>query len=294
MAGGEGMAGADRGYLTLAVGKISFLEMAVDMALSLRVHTEDPVGIVTDEGLQDVIRRRFAGVFDAVTLLPPAFRNGRALKYGLAEASPFEENVFIDADCVVLAPLEHVWAALSGSDMGMLGELLTSENDETHHGFSTRWLMSEFKLDRYLKTNSGLFAFRRGPTTEVMRDCLDCYLHEARPRLRWSLVLGKWVGDEIAFGIVGGRRRIATLPGPQAMFWPAEFDSVDLAAPQKPLLHMLWPLPSRTLSTLIEQTTHRRKEAGVPLTDGAHWRDENKKLLRMARRRSLFQRLGLS
>ena len=38
-----------RGYLTLAAGDSRYLEMAVDMALSLREHTGHPIGLVCDE-----------------------------------------------------------------------------------------------------------------------------------------------------------------------------------------------------------------------------------------------------
>ena len=38
-----------RGYLTMAVGKRRYLEMAVDMALSLREHTDLPIAIAADK-----------------------------------------------------------------------------------------------------------------------------------------------------------------------------------------------------------------------------------------------------
>jgi hypothetical protein len=282
---------AARGYLTIAAGRPRFLEMAVDMALSLREHTSLPIAIATDEALAGAAGDRYAPVFDVVTRVPDRFLDGRGLKYGSAEASPFEETMFVDADCMVLGSLERWWSPLAEHDMAMLGELLTVQENENHHGFSTRSLMRRFGLDRYLKTNSGIFCFRRSAALAIMEECIACYRDEIRPELRLSILLGRWVGDEIAFGIVGGRRRLGTLPLPHPMYWPREFESLDPANPSKPLLHMIWPLLPATLETLLAAAARRRRVAGVPGDAAEHWRDEVRELRRMAGRRRMLERL---
>ncbi len=280
-----------RGYLTMAVHSEHYLEMAVDMALSLREHSKLPLAIAVDEPLKGIVASRYGAVFDEVVLVAPRFRTGRALKYGCAEASPFEETIFVDADCIVLGSLDGLLGALADTDFAMLGELLTASDHERHHGFSTRALMNRFGLDRYLKTNSGLFCFRKPGAVEVMEDCLRCYLTEARPALRGSLLKGRWLGDEIAFGIVGGRRRLGTLPSPSPMYWPREIEQLDLRAPAKPLLHMLWPLSAPALEAVVEGSVARRRSAGVPENGGAHWREEARSLEWMAWRHRLRDRL---
>ena len=266
--------------------------MAVDMALSLREHTALPMGLVADEALAETARRRFPGTFDEIDLLPDRFLEGRVRKYGIAAASPFDEAVFVDADCLVLGGLDHLFDALDGCDIAMLGEQLTREDDENHHGFSTRRLMERFDLDRYLKTNSGVFAFRRGPAVDVMEAWRSCFRDEVRPRLRWSLLLGRWIGDEIAIGIVGGRLRLGTLPPPHVMFWPHEFAELDPDAPAKPLLHFIWPPPAEVMDRLMTAVGRRRDAVGLPRSSEAYWRAEVRKLLRMKRRRRLLERLG--
>lgn len=290
--GGVTPAQGSRGYLTMAVGSQHYLEMAVDMALSLRSHTRLPVAIAVDRHLEKVTDERYKRVFNAVVPVSPRFLNGRALKYGCADASPFEETTFVDADCIVLGSLDGLIDALAEHDLVMLGELLTAADDESHHGFSTRALMERFGLDRYLKTNSGLFCFRKPQAIEIMEDCLRCYLTEARPALRGSILMGRWLGDEIAFGIVGGRRRLGTLPQPAAMYWPREIEGMDLRAPTKPLLHMLWPLPEPVLEGVVADSIERRRAAGIPGDGGAHWRQEAKSLQRMAQRQRLRARLA--
>lgn len=284
---------AARGYLTMAVGRPRFLEMAVDMALSLREHTALPIALATDAALADVTRTRYPDVFDEVTLLPQRFLDGRGRKYGTAEASPFEETVYVDADCFVLDDLDPLFDALSYSDLAMVGSQLDESFDENHHGFSSRWLMKRFDLPRYMKTNSGIYAFRRSKAMEIMEECLDCFVNEARPSLRWHILLGRWLGDEIAFGIVGGRRNLRTLPQPSPMYWPQEFDAIDLDAPSKPLLHLIWPPPTGVVDEMLARATARRAAAGVPGDAETHWRDEVEELKRMVRRRRFAERIGL-
>jgi hypothetical protein len=285
------MTEATRGYLTLAARRDRFLEMAVDMALSLREHTQLPIALSADEKLSALARDRYTDVFDHVTLVPERFREGRALKYGTAAASPFEETVFVDADCIVLGPMDDLFDALRDSDMAMTGEHLTREDHRVHHGFSTRGLIRRFGLETYLKTNSGLFCFRRSAALEIMEACRVCHESEVLRQLRWGTILGKWLGDEIAFGIVGGRRKLATLPTPHHMYWPGEFAGIDLERPTKPLLHMIWPPEPETLEALIAQMAMRRERAGLPNEGrGAHWREEVRKLARLSRRRRLLGR----
>lgn len=281
-----------RGYLTLAVGRPAFLEMAVDMALSLREHTALPVGVVCDAALAVLARERYTSAFDHVTLLPERFDRGRVRKYGIAEACPFDEAVFIDADCIVLGSLDHLFKPLATRAMAMLGEQLTTADDENHHGFSTRWLMRRFELERYLKTNSGVFAFRREPALEIMEAFLRCFEDEARPRLRWPLLRGAWLGDEIAIGIVGGRLGLGTLGAEHPMYWPAEFGSIDPDHPSKPLLHFIWPPDASLLERLLADMRDRRRARGVGGDGSAAWRAEVEELRKMRRRRLVLEKIG--
>ncbi|MGD2045671.1 MAG: hypothetical protein PVJ80_05455 [Gemmatimonadota bacterium] len=281
-----------RGYLTMAARNPRFLEMAVDMALSLREHTDLPVAIAVDEPLAAIVNELYPRVFDEVSLIPPRFRTGRSLKYGSAEASPFEETAFVDADCILLGNTDDVFASLESADVAMIGEQLTTTDDVYHHGFSTSYLIRRFGLEQYLKTNSGFFCFRRSTALEIMEECRVCYLEEVLPKLRWSRFLGRWLGDELAFGIIGGRRDLGTLPKPDHMLWPNEIRRLNLANPEKALLHMIWPPAPATLDALLSQAATRRTEAGVPGEVETHWRDEVKKLRRMALRQRLLNPLG--
>jgi len=152
--------------------------------------------------------------------------------------------------------------------------------------------MRRFGLARYLKTNSGVFAFRTETARELMEACRRCFLEEAQPRLRWSILRGAWLGDEIAFGVVGGRMGWGTFPPPAPMYWPFEFPGLDLDHPPKPLLHLIWPPEPELLERLLRDMRRRREEAAVAGSGEAMWREEVRKLQRMRSRRRMLERIG--
>jgi hypothetical protein len=279
---------SDRGYLTLSTGPRYYLELAVDMALSLKEHTAYPVALVADEAAARKARQEYGEVFDQIVLLPKRFRSNQAWKYGTAVATPFQETMFLDADAFVLATLDGLFEVLRNEFFAMVGDRLGPEEDQNHHGFSTRALIRAFRLDSYLKTNSGLFAFRKREARPFMEECLETFRNELRPRFRWHRPRGAWLCDEIGFGVMGGRRRdVATFPVPGPMSWPSEFVDLDLERPTRPFLHLLGPLPDPILRTLIEEAQVRRVRAGLPESTCAHLHREmashDRKLLRVAR-----------
>lgn len=275
------MTDPDRGYLTLATGPRHYLELAVDMVLSLKEHTAFPVALIADEAAARAAQREYGGVFDRVVLLPKRFRSGRARKYGTAAATPFQETIYLDSDAFVLAPLDRLFQVLRHEFLAMVGEWLGPDEDRNHQGFSTRSLAQTFRLDAYLKTNSGLFAFRKPEACAFMEECLETFRDEIRPRLRWQRLRGAWLGDEIGFGVVGGRcRDVATFPEPGPMLWPNEFADLDLEHPTRPFLHFIGPLPEPIVRALVHEAQVRRVRAGLPESTSTHLHQEMSGLYR--------------
>lgn len=277
----------------MAVGPRRYLEMGVDMALSLRDHTALPVALATDERLARVVVREYPGVFDEVRILPHRFRTGRAMKFGAAATSPWDETAFVDADCVVLGSLDGVFDGLRHLPLAMLGERLARGEDRRHHGFSTRSLMETFHLDTYLKTNSGIFVFRRSDAEPLFEEFLRAYREEIRPALRWRALTGAWLGDEITFGIVGGRLGVDVLPPPRPMYWSTEFDAINPDRPDRPLLHLLAPLPEPLRSAVRAGLSERRAVAGIPDRGLTHF-DHEMARLGGSRWRRLAAALGIA
>jgi hypothetical protein len=265
---------ADRAYLTLAQKDPRYLEMAVDLALSVRRWDALPFVLCADDELAERAQARFPGVFDEIVRLEPRWRGGHQAKLGAGSlvAADFAETLYLDADCLVLADPASIWAGASAEPLTFVGERLRRGDDTYHHGFSTRALMERFGLDAYLKTNSGVFHARRDGGPAALEACFRCFVDEivprlSRPRLPWRLI-----GDELAIGVTGGRRGFGTFEEPGPMCWAQDMRALDPARPFKPVLHFIVPMPARTLSAVLDGVRERRRRAGLPPEDSvAGW-----------------------
>jgi hypothetical protein len=72
------------------------------------------------------------------------------------------------------------------------------------------------------------------------------------------------------------------------MYWVNEIETLDPLNPSKPLLHMIWPPRPAVRDAILAATTERRRAAHVPGDAEEHWRQEFRKLKRMAWRRRLL------
>ncbi len=272
------MNGAGRAYLTLAVGDRRYLEMAVDLALSLRAWTALPIVLAADDALAARADASFRGIFTEVVLLQARFLEGRARKFGVAAVSRFDETLYIDSDCIVVSDPSSLWDAAGGGPLTMAGEMLLPTDSGYHHGFSTRAIIRQLGLRAYFKTNSGVFHFRREGGREALEACLRCHQDEVRRRLARRFRPWRYLGDEIAFGVVGGRRGFETFGGPGPMYWADEIRALDLARPTKPVLHFIAPIPAATLDGLLEGVVRRRREARLSAEGSVEiWRREARK-----------------
>jgi hypothetical protein len=267
----------DIGIVTLAARKRRYLEMAVDMALSSRVHNNLPVALAADAEIADLANTDYPGVFDVISVIPERFMVHRAIKYGVVEACPFRQAMFIDADCWVLGSLEPTWSQLGDRVILFQGEVIDRDTDLVHHGFSTRRLMARFELDRYLKCNSGVFLFNRDAALPVMNDALVCYRDEVLAKLR-----GGFLGDEIAIAVVGGRRDLGVFALPWPMAWGDDLAVLDPANPGHPVCHLLAPIAKPALKYLMQDSVRRRRDNGVTDVGSEHWMWKQRRVARGA------------
>jgi len=261
----EGRYSSDRGYLTLAARHRMYLEMAVDLALSLRDWNLEPVSLVVDARLREAAERHYHSVFDEILSLPEEYDFGRALKYSVGELTPYLRTLFIDADTLSLGPLEETWRRLAGRRFAMMGETLLPDHEGLHHGRPAHYWCRRFGLQRYFKTHSAVFFFEKEEGQRVLAECLAAYRDRAYSRLRWT-------GDEVGFAIVADRSSIDTFPGPSPILWNEQLASIDLSAPEAPLLHMLGNPPRSTVDRLVASVADRRRRAGIPGDSESYWR----------------------
>jgi hypothetical protein len=107
-----------RGVVYVATGDPAYALYAACSILSLRdTGYRGPITVFTDMPAQ---RFRLPGVRVAKIAVPKDARKpSRALKTSLAALSPYSETLFLDADTVVLEPVQKIWSFLKKSDIAL-------------------------------------------------------------------------------------------------------------------------------------------------------------------------------
>ncbi|MCB1480553.1 MAG: hypothetical protein KDJ55_00995 [Rhodobiaceae bacterium] len=268
------------GFATIAAGRLEYAEMAVDLALSLREHHDNPVCLVADDTCGQHVRRRYPGVFDLIADLPPRFdMRSTAMKFCLAEAVPYANAIFIDADTLVLSPLDKVIEQTLRHDFIMMGSFLLPDTNKKHHGYSVRMLIREFALEHYFTNHSGAFGYNRDYAASFLDDCIALYrneLYTLRNRMRGV------VCDEIAFGIVAARRGMTQMSKPFPVMWGAELAEFDPGDIRKPLCHFHRPVSPAGLDWLMDEVKRRRLAQGLPAVSEKVWREQSGNHMRKA------------
>jgi hypothetical protein len=112
----------DRGVITLAFGKRKYLDMATNLARSIKLNWPGTMtAIVTDSS-----DPRLAAVFDHVLRLKPEYGDGLKQKLSLQHYTPFRRTLYLDSDCLVVRPMPDVWETFQGRPLAVVGDNVES------------------------------------------------------------------------------------------------------------------------------------------------------------------------
>lgn len=142
-----------KSVFTIATGKVTYFNMAINLARSFEWHnsTSDLLFyIVTDLNLSlppDLKRTQLIPVRDGI--MPKGFSS----KLHLDRLAVTEEALFIDADCLVMGPLEELFAEFGDKPVGVLGVSVVEGEwfgDIKSH-------MVRLGVDKFMKFNGGVY-----------------------------------------------------------------------------------------------------------------------------------------
>ena len=161
-----------RGFITLATGNIKYYKMASNMLKSFRLHNPGvKFAIICDK------ENEITSQFDDVILLDKANGDYRD-KFSLLIKAPYDENIFIEPDCLIYHNLDFFW------------DLLSKESDFSCFGWNNGgikcWFRTEETQQRLLELvpeienpdaaplfNPGYFFIRKGDKCKKMyEDCI--------------------------------------------------------------------------------------------------------------------------
>lgn len=180
-----------RGFVTIATGNPFYYELARNLLLSYKLYTDKPYpfAILCDQ------ENEYTALFDDVVLIPNAKKNYFD-KFELLIRAPYDETIFIDADCLAYDDLNRYWDYFQNADdFSAGGEDVPADSDG-----GLFWVDSigEYKDRVHWKPSihGGLYFIRRGPVCDaIYRDYQNIMAHYSEYRWPDDCV------DEPVFGL---------------------------------------------------------------------------------------------
>lgn len=115
-----------KGFLTVATGKEMYYVLAHNLLMSYRLHSAEPMPFAI---LCDRFNEWTADFDEAVIIDNPS--RSFLDKVRIIDLSPFDETIFIDADCLAYRDLNGLWDIFKDSpDLGVLGQTYPNDSDE--------------------------------------------------------------------------------------------------------------------------------------------------------------------
>lgn len=147
-----------KGFITIATGKEEYYQLAYNLLRSYRYFCKKPLpfAILCDR------ENEYTAVFDNVIVFPDGATNSYLDKLSLGDYLPYEENIFIDADCLAYGDLNQIFDYFQNSDdFSCFGRILSLDD-------KTGWFEYENlgKLKREVSyvvgLHGGIYYMRKG------------------------------------------------------------------------------------------------------------------------------------
>jgi hypothetical protein len=248
---GSGRDGGPRGVLVMAYGDRKYIRLAQNLARSLAVHNPElPRALVTDSN--DPALRK---LFHILVPVRPEYGGGFDQKAAMNLYSPFARTLFIDADCLVFGPLDHLWDVFNDVPVGVVGTSLTAGDCKFHPQVET--LLQQLGREFLPLFNGGLYYFDNSATAQqIFADARSAMTNYDALGLKR---VGINRGEEAAIAVALALNRVAPKPDADRIMrstyrlWgPLHMDVLRgriawhcrrSGAVVKPVIaHLLWPI----------------------------------------------------
>jgi len=208
-----------QGYITVALGMQKYVDMAVNLARSIRHYDPiRPICLIHDGRVSLSAAAREA--FDDFVALPedPEYV-GVANKLRLFDATPYDETMYIDADCLLVRDdIDRHWRAAAPTFFTMTGERATAGR---WNDLDIAATCREFSIPYLVRMNSGVLYFKKNTEAATFFAKVNWLYRCHRDRLS-NIHQGRarQYADEPLFGIAMGMFGLAPVEsGPSAGSW---------------------------------------------------------------------------
>lgn len=266
----------------------NYLEMAVDMALSLGEFHSDPICLLCDRPILEIVQARFPDVFDDLVLIETELDHPLAANFLLSELAPYERGLYIDADVIVLGRLDPWIEETKSKPIAMMGKYLEHGSGERHHDVLIDALLDAFDVPTFFKNHSGALGYQREAAAPFFRKSHAIYRRLHREKFRGVTLRKAWIGNELAFGVAASGLHIDKMATPYPVYWGHEMLTLDLQAPfRKPLLHFMAPPPPHVLDRVLADVAERRATWGFDVISDEIWRKKAARSQQVSRLKDL-------
>ena len=210
---------ASQGYITIAAEHQRYLDMAVVLALSLKISDPGrPICLLYDDHVE--LPPQSDRIFDhLVKLEPDPDYRGCMHKLRLYDWTPFAQTMFIDADCLLVkAQIDTYWSACASRGFAAPG---LPRSSGRWLGFNVEELCRRFECPYLVVLNSGAFYFEKGKLgSSLFEEARRLYARRRDELRRYHRGQAGQYADEPFFGVAMGRLGLEPIAeDPQAGPW---------------------------------------------------------------------------
>ena len=150
-----------RGFVTVATGKEHYYVLARNLLRSYKDNCKKPVrfAVIADE------ENEYTEEFDDVVILKNASRSWMD-KMEILRVCPYDENIFIDADCLIYKDVNFLWEIYKrADDFSCFGKELPLDSKE---GWFTREAAEKYPIHFITHLHGIMYFVRRGNKIDEM------------------------------------------------------------------------------------------------------------------------------
>lgn len=199
----------ERGILIIAQGKQRYLNMAVNIAMSIRYSNPGTlIALVTDNPTN-----QHEKLYDYIIPIESSLGVGFVQKINMYKYSPFNKTIFIDVDCLVLRDIDFIWNGMLGKPVGVLGQKVI---EGKFIGTSVEALKEKFTFNFLPTFNGGVYYFEKGQRAEMVFEHAIQIFNNQYDELGLCKFSGN-PGDEPVMSIAMGVANISPMEDPEGI-----------------------------------------------------------------------------
>lgn len=213
------MADLSEGYVVIALDDTRYLDIAANLALSVRRHEARPISVLINRAVR--FNPAYAGLFEHVVTIAddPAIR-GAMNKARLFDLTPYDRTLYVDADCLLFSPrIEFFWRKYRGQAFAVEGHKQTKGPVfACSLGEKDAAVLCELLALPFLSVfNAGVMYFERTPASKAVFDkVLEFYGGPHRDAISYRYKHEGEYADEPFFGAAMASLGIAPFEPPAA------------------------------------------------------------------------------